>query len=346
MIAAARRLAGAPDHRSLPMPTPADAPVPALEAVPPSVAFARPSPAPATEAVVGLHSLRDWVRWAQSRLQAAGACFGHGTENAHDEALWLLLWALHLPLDDPQTHLDAVVLPAEATALCALIERRCGERIPSAYLTGEAWLRGLCFKADPRALIPRSVIVEALDESLNDWLPADPPQRILDLCTGGGSIAIASALRFPTAPVDATDLSAQALELAAENRARYRLSDRIDLFQGDLYDALGTRRYDLILSNPPYVNAASMADLPPEFRHEPRGALAGGIDGMDLVRRIVRDGLAHLLPAGLLVIEIGHEAEHFEAAFDPLEFAYLPVTAGERMIVAITREAIAAWASR
>ncbi|HPU52733.1 MAG TPA: HemK family protein methyltransferase, partial [Burkholderiaceae bacterium] len=169
---------------------------------------------------------------------------------------------------------------------------------------------------------------------------------ILDLCTGGGSIAIAAALHFDEAAIDATDLSAEALALAAENRALYQLDSRLSLFRGDLYDALGDRQYDLILSNPPYVNAGSMAALPAEFLHEPQGALDGGVDGMSLVERILRDAPAHLSKDGVLFVEIGHEADHFEAAFPTLEFAYVPVSAGDRLIVALTRAALQAWAAR
>lgn len=279
-------------------------------------------------------------------MAAAGVALGHGTDSLRDEATWLVLWALRLALDDPEPHLDAQLLPAERQAVADLVERRCAERLPTAYLTGEAWLRGLRFKADPRALIPRSVLVEALDGALDPWLPEPEAASVLDLCTGGGSIAIAAALRFPQARIDATDLSAEALALAAENLALHGLASRIHLHQGDLYAGLPARRYRLILSNPPYVNAASMAALPPEFRHEPVSALAGGPDGMSLVARILQDAPARLAPDGLLVVEIGHEAEHFEAAFTGMEFGYVPVSAGEQLIVAVTRQALVDWAGR
>jgi ribosomal protein L3 glutamine methyltransferase len=308
--------------------------------------FVRAAPPTSTAAAQGLGTVRDLIRWACTCLSAAGASFGHGTDNAHDEATWLTLWALRLPLDKPEPFLDATVLPAERAMVADLIERRCQQRIPAAYLTGEAWLRGLRFLADRRALVPRSLLVEMLEEALSAWLPDTEPETVLDLCTGGGSIAIAAALHFADARVDATDLSGEALTLAAENRALYGLDARMTLFCGDLYEALAARRYDLILSNPPYVNAHSMAQLPAEFCHEPRGALAGGDDGMSLVTRILRGAAAHLQPEGVLVVEIGHEAEFFEAAFPTLEFGYVPVSAGERMIVAITRDALIAWAAR
>jgi ribosomal protein L3 glutamine methyltransferase len=295
----------------------------------------RPPVPQGEDAARGLRTVRDLVRWACSRLDASGSACGQGTDNPRDEALWLVFWALRLPLDDPEPFLDARVLPAERRSVVALIDRRCDERIPAAYLTGEAWLRGLRLRADARALIPRSLLVEALDEALDPWLPSMPPEAVLDLCTGGGSIAIAAAQHFANARIDATDLSAEALALAAENIAMHALDARIELHRGDLFAPLGERRYDLILSNPPYVNADSMARLPAEFRHEPQAALAGGRDGMDIIRRIIAGARAHLRPEGLLVIEIGHEAVHFEAAFPELAFAYVPVSAGEQLVVAI-----------
>jgi ribosomal protein L3 glutamine methyltransferase len=298
------------------------------------------------DAVRGLRTVRDLVRWACSRLEASGSTCAQGTDNPRDEAFWLVLWALRLPLDDPEPFLDARVLPAERRDVIALIDRRCDEHLPSAYLTGEAWLRGLRLRADPRALIPRSLLVEALEEALDPWLPATPPGAILDLCTGGGSIAIAAALRFEHARVDATDLSHEALTLAGENIALHDLGARIALHHGDLFAGLEGRRYDLILSNPPYVNADSMARLPAEFRHEPENALAGGSDGMDIVRRIVADARPHLAPDGLLVIEIGHEAPHFETAFPDLAFAWVPVSAGEQQIVAIAASSLPAARTR
>lgn len=306
---------------------------------PPSPADTPDTPRPPVpqgeDAVRGLRTVRDLVRWACSRLDASGSACGQGTDNPRDEALWLVFWSLRLPLDDPEPFLDARVLPAERRGVVALIDRRCDERIPAAYLTGEAWLRGLRLRADARALIPRSLLVEALDEALDPWLPGRPPDSVLDLCTGGGSIAIAAAQHFGSAHIDATDLSAEALALAAENIAMHALEARIELHRGDLYAPLAGRRYDLILSNPPYVNTESMARLPAEFHHEPQAALAGGPDGMDIIRRIVAGARAHLQPEGLLVIEIGHEAAHFEAAFPELAFAYVPVSAGEQMVVAI-----------
>jgi ribosomal protein L3 glutamine methyltransferase len=306
-----------------------------------------PRPIPgARQAARDLHTVRDWLRYACSRLQASQACFGQGTDNAWDEAVWLVLWALHLPLDRVEPFLDARVLESEREYLGALIERRCTAREPTAYLTGEAWLRGLRFACDARALVPRSLIAEALQESLEDWLPAPAPDQILDLCTGGGSIAIHAALRFPDARVDATDLSREALALARENVALHGLQEQVTLLPGDLFEPVAGRRYGLILCNPPYVNSESMGALPPEFLAEPQGALAGGPDGMDLIRRILAEAPAHLAPKGLLLLEIGHEARHFEAAFPRLEFAYLPVAAGDQQLVLASREQLLAAARR
>lgn len=325
---------------------------------------ARPTDA---DARATLRTLRDVLRFAVSRFEAAGIAFGHGTTNARDEAAWLLLWSLHLPPDSLDAWLDCRLTTAERDAALALIERRCMERVPSAWLTGEAWLRGLRFLSDPRALVPRSPIAEVLDESLDDelaewlhdwlpdWLAADQavpadatpwPARALDLCTGGGSLAIFAALRFPRAEVIGSDISADALALAGENLLLHGLENRIQLLQGDLFEALPDERFDLIVCNPPYVNAESMAGLPPEFGAEPATALAGGSDGMDFVRRLLAEAPAHLADRGVLIVEIGHEAAHFEAAFPALEFAWLPVSAGEQMIALITRQALLAREAR
>jgi ribosomal protein L3 glutamine methyltransferase len=298
------------------------------------------------KAATELRTLRDCVRYACSRFEAAGIAYGQGTDHAWDEAAWLALWSLHLPVDTLEPFLDARLTLAERSALIALVERRCVERLPAAYLTGEAWLRGLRFRCDPRAIVPRSLIAEALEERLDDWLAPEGPTRVLDLCTGGASIAILAALRFPSARVDAADLSPQALALAAENLADYRLGDRVELFQGDLFEPLEGRSYDLVLCNPPYVSAQSMRELPPEFLAEPGAALAGGEDGMDLVRRILHDAVPRLEPKGLLLLEIGHEARHFEAAFPSLEYAHLPVSAGEDQLVLLTREQLLAGLER
>jgi len=305
------------------------------------VRFARTEPDPA-EARATLSTVRDLVRWGVSRMGAAGVSLGHGTDDPWDEAAWLVLWSLRLPLDRLEPVLDARLAPAEVAAAVALVERRCVERLPAAYLTGEAWLRGLRFLSDPRALVPRSPIAELLDTgALESWL-ADPDAlgSALDLCTGGGSLAVFVARAYPAARVIATDLSADALALAADNVVLHGLSTRIALRQGDLWQPVAGERFDLVVCNPPYVNAASMAALPSEYLREPQSALAGGSDGMDLVRRIVAGARERLAPRGLLVLEIGHEAEHFEAAFPGLEFAWLPTEGGDDRVALIERGAL------
>lgn len=304
------------------------------------------------EARAVLCTVRDLVRYASTRFHAAELSFGHGSAAAFDEAAYLVLWALHLSPERLEPFWDARLTAAEISSVLELIERRCVERVPASYLTGEAWLRGLRFKSDARALVPRSLIAEALDESFAIWLETHPPAapawpaRVLDLCTGGGSIAVFAADCFPQAAIVASDCSEAALELAAENIELHGCSERIELLHGDLYAPLGEQRFDLILCNPPYVNSAAMAALPAEFLAEPQAALAGGSDGMDLVRRILAGAVLHLESDGILLLEIGHEAEHFEQAFPTLEFSYLEVTAGAQMLVLVTRAQIAAAIDR
>jgi ribosomal protein L3 glutamine methyltransferase len=303
--------------------------------------FERPAP-DADAARTALMTVRDLLRWSVSRLVHARAAYGHGTDNAWDEAAWLVLWSLRLPPDRLEPVLDARLTPAEVDAAVTLLERRCVERVPAAYLTGEAWLRGQRFLCDARALVPRSPIAEVLDgDTLDPWLVDDDAiGAVLDLCCGGGSLAILAAHRFVGAAVVGADLSADALSLAAENVALHGLRDRIALRHGDLWAPLAGERFDLIVCNPPYVNADSMAALPPEFRSEPQAALGGGADGMDLVRSILEGAASHLTAGGLLVLEIGHEAAHFVAAFPRLEFAWVTTEGGDDRIVLVERDAL------
>jgi ribosomal protein L3 glutamine methyltransferase len=287
-------------------------------------------------------TLIEYVNRAGARLDEAGVSFGHGTTNAFDEAAWLVLWRLGLPLDD----LDGVAARAlgddEIAALDALVTRRIETRKPAAYLTGEAWLQGVPFTIDERAIVPRSLIAEVLAEGLVDpWLPADTA-RVLDLCTGNGSLAVLAAMAWEDVAVDAADLSADALAVARLNVDRHGLGVRIALHRGDGLAAIGDRVYDLILCNPPYVNAASMAALPPEFRAEPELALAGGTDGMDFIRALFAQAPAHLTADAVLVLEIGHERAHFEAAFPALEVAWLPTQATDDAVLLVTRAALVA----
>ena len=273
------------------------------------------------------------------RLLRAGVSFGHGTTNAYDEAVWLVLWRLGLPLDALDEHAERVVAATELAAVDALLARRIDRRLPAAYLTGEAWLQGVPFFVDERVIIPRSLIAEPLaDGTLDAWL-GEHTQRVLDLCTGNGSLAVLAALAWPEVVVDATDLSAAALQVARRNVDRHGLQDRILLRRGNgLEAAVGA--YDLILCNPPYVNQLSMDSLPAEFRAEPALALAGGADGMDFVRTLLSEARTHLSPQGVLVLEIGNEREHFEAAFPRLEATWLETSAGDDQVLLLTREAL------
>jgi ribosomal protein L3 glutamine methyltransferase len=291
-------------------------------------------------------TLIEYVNRARARLDEAGVSFGQGTTNAFDEAVWLVLWRLGLPLDD----LDGVAARAldegEIAALDALLAERIQTRRPAAYLTGEAWLQGVPFTIDERAIVPRSLIAEVLAEGLVDpWLPLDTA-RVLDLCTGNGSLAVLAAMAWPEVAVDAADLSAEALAVARLNVERHGLGARIALHQGDGLGAVAGRTYDLVLCNPPYVNAGSMAALPPEYRAEPALALAGGTDGMDFVRTLFAQAPAHLTPEAVLVLEIGNERENFEAAFPTLELAWLPTQATDDAVLLVTRAALAELAAR
>ncbi len=298
---------------------------------------------PSAAAIAELQTLRDLLRYAVSRFHAAGLSFGHGSDNAWDEAVYLLLHTLSLPPENLEPFLDARVLAEERERYVRLIGRRCEERIPAAYLPGEAWLQGHRFLVDERVIVPRSPIAELLAEGLQPWI-AEPEAiaRALDLCTGSGCLAILAALAFPEAQVDAVDLSEDALDVARGNIGMYGLEARVRPLRSDLLnDIPAEEQYDLIICNPPYVNQGSMDALPAEYRHEPQMALAGGEDGMDLVRRILRDAPARMSPQGILILEIGHEYDHFTAAFPHLEPMWLSTAASEDQILLLTREQIA-----
>ena len=283
-------------------------------------------------------TLLELVERSSARLAEAGVCFGHGTTNAHDEAAWLVLWRLGLPLDDLEEVAGRVLSAAQIASVDALVDERIRSRRPAAYLTGEAWLQGVPFTVDERAIVPRSLIAEVLAEGLIDaWLGLEPA-RVLDLCTGNGSLAVLAAMAWPDAQVDATDLSADAFAVAARNGERHGLGDRLRLAQGDGLGAVQGRLYDLILCNPPYVNAQSMARLPAEYRAEPSLALAGGDDGMDFIRPLLASAAAALKPCGALVLEIGHERVHFERAFPRLEPVWLPCSVCDDQVLLLTRE--------
>jgi ribosomal protein L3 glutamine methyltransferase len=288
-------------------------------------------------------TLVELVVAAAERLKQDGVAFGHGTGNAFDEAAWLVTWSLGLPLDALETKGKRPVGDEEKARADALIARRIESRRPAAYLTGEAWLLDIPFTIDERAIVPRSYIAELLvdvEESgtLDAWL-SDTTRKVLDLCTGNGSLAVIAAMAYPEIAVDASDISADALAVARINVDRHRLGDRISLVESDLFANL-PGRYDLILCNPPYVNDASMAALPAEYHAEPALALAGGADGMDLIRRIVAEAPAHLGDDAVLVLEVGHERAHFEQAFPRLECAWLETSGGDDRVVLIERRAL------
>ena len=293
-------------------------------------------------------TLLELVQVANQRLEAAGLSYGHGTTIAWDEAAWLVLWRLGLPLDGLDKAGADVVTPAQQADVDALIAQRIATRKPAAYLTGEAWLQGVPFYVDERVIVPRSLIAEPLaDGTLDVWLnPAT--RRVLDLCTGSASLAVLAALAWPEVRVDASDLSADALAVARLNVQRHGLAERITLHQGDGLAALEVAkrgRYDLILCNPPYVCRRSMAELPPEFLAEPRMALDGntdgGDDGLDFIRKLMAQVGSALNPGGALVLEIGHERAHFESAFCRLDAVWLPTSAGDDQVLLINQDALA-----
>jgi len=287
-----------------------------------------------------LQTVRDLIRYGVSRFNQTKLSFGHGSDNAWDESVYLVLHALHLPPDQLEPFMDARVLPEERQRALAYIDARCDRRVPAPYLTHEAWLQGYAFYVDERVIVPRSPIAELLMTQLSPWI-LDPYEvtGILDLCTGSGCLAIIAAHQFPDAFVDATDISAQALEVALRNVTEHGLTDRLNLHQGNLYDPLPVlARYDLIICNPPYVNSQSMLKLPAEYQHEPTLALAGGTDGMDFVRTILEQAPAHLNDQGILLLEIGHERAYFEAAFPDLEPIWLNTAQASDQILLLNRE--------
>ena len=291
-------------------------------------------------------TLIDFITAQAARLKMAGVSFGHGTTNAFDEAAWLVLWDLGMELDALETHAKRELTAEQQAKAEALIGKRIDTRAPAAYLTKEAWLQNVPFYVDERTIIPRSFIAELLvdaegEGTLDAWL-SDRTRTVLDLCTGNGSLAVIAALAFPEVVVDAADISDDALEVARINVDKHKLGKRITLMKSDLLADVGGP-YDIILCNPPYVNSQSMNALPAEYRHEPALALAGGEDGMDLVRKILRDAPDKMSHEGVLVLEIGNERPHFEHAFRRLEVAWLETSSGDDQVLLVTRESLARW---
>jgi ribosomal protein L3 glutamine methyltransferase len=297
------------------------------------------------EAVASFETIADWLRFTESQLLAHRVFFGHGYFDAAAEASLLVSGCLNLPPDGVTRHIDAKLASKERYRLLHCIHERCVKRRPLAYVTGEIWFNGQRFLCDERALVPRSLLVELLTPELSPWIANDEAiESVLDLCTGGGSIAIFAHQAFPNAQIWASDISPAALSLARENCQLYAIkSDEIKLLESDLFKGLNGTKFNLILCNPPYVNALSIENLPREYLHEPANALAAGIDGMDVIKQILADAPEHLHDDGLLLLEIGNEAIYFDQVFSNLEFAYVPVETGLDMVVAVTREAILQW---
>lgn len=290
------------------------------------------------EAAKQLSTVRDLLRFAVSRFNDAGLHFGHGSDNAHDEAAYLILHTLNLPLDILDPYLDAKLLQSEIVEVLELIERRVTDRVPVAYLTNQAWQGDFDFYVDERVIVPRSFIYELLGEPLQPWIEHEElVHRALDLCTGSGCLAVQMAHHYPAAEIDAVDLSLDALEVAAINVEDYGLQDRINLIHTDLFEGLeGT--YDLIVSNPPYVDAESVDELPPEYLHEPELALGSGSDGLDATREIILQAAKFLNPKGVLLVEIGHNRDVLEAAYPELPFTWLETSGGDGFVFLLTRE--------
>jgi len=275
-------------------------------------------------------TVRDLLRFAVSRFTAADLSFGHGSSNAFDEAAYLVLHTLHLPLDTLDPFLDARLLDTEIDAIMKVIERRATDRVPAAYITHEAWMHGHRFYVDERVIVPRSFIGELLQDGLQPYVQdPDEVSRVLELCTGSGCLAILAAQAFQNADIDAVDISAPALEVAHRNVDDYDLDSRVALYEGDLFAPLPVGRYEVIITNPPYVNALAMQTLPAEYRHEPELALAGGADGMDIVKRIVGEARKWLTEDGVLVVEIGNERANVEATLGGLDIVWLSTSAGD-----------------
>lgn len=292
-----------------------------------------------------LFTIRDWLRFTVSRFEEAGVFFGHGTDNSYDEAVWLIMSALHLPHETLNNFLGAVITEQERKKLAHLIEQRITKRTPTAYLVREAWLRGFKFYVDERVIVPRSFIAELLDfneegeHGLQPWI--EHPELInsaADICTGSGCLGILLANVFPDAAIDVIDISPDAIAVANINIANYALQEQIKAIESDMFTALEGKTYDLIISNPPYVNAHSMTKLPTEYRNEPQLALGSGADGLDHTHTILREAAKHLNNDGILVVEIGHNREALLSAYPNLDFTWLTVESGNQYVFLLTKD--------
>jgi ribosomal protein L3 glutamine methyltransferase len=292
-----------------------------------------------------LHTIRDMLRWAISSFNESGLYYGHGTDSAWDEAMTLILRGLHLPHDINPQLLKANITTAERDHLQKLIERRMHDRVPVPYLIQEAWFAGMPFYVDERVLVPRSPIAELIEQEFQPWVDMNNVTNILDLCTGSGCIAIACAKAFPEAHIDASDISADALAVAKINVLRYDIDDQVHLFQADLFNGLPPKKYDLIICNPPYVDAEDMAALPLEYHHEPRLGLAAGADGLDVVKRLLQGALEYLTPTGTLIVEVGNSEFALAEHFPGVPFIWLEFQRGGGGVFLLTAQQLAQYQS-
>jgi len=291
-----------------------------------------------TTASTELLTIRDWLRYAVSQFEASDIFYGHGTDNAYDEAVWLVMSALHLPMDTLNNFFDARITIAERSKLSQLLEQRISSHTPTAYLVKEAWLQGLKFFVDERVLVPRSFIAELLNDDLSPWIEyPELVESAADICTGSGCLGIMLASAFPNAAVDVVDISTDALDVANINIANYGLEDQITAIQSDMFTALKGRKYDVIISNPPYVDAPSMAELPAEYRNEPKIALGSGNDGLDHTHTLLREAGHYLNENGILIVEIGHNRDALQAAYPNIAFNWLEVSSGNEFVFLLTK---------
>lgn len=294
---------------------------------------------PLQATVPELFTLRDWLRFAVSRFEASNIFYGHGTDNAYDEAVWLIMSTLHLPMDTLNNFLEARLTTAEGNKLASLIEQRITQHTPTAYLLKEAWLQGFKFYVDERVLIPRSFIAELLVDGLQPWIEyPEMVESAADICTGSGCLGVLLADSFPEASIDVIDISQDAIDVANINIKNYGLEDRMSAIKSDMFSALKNKKYDLIISNPPYVDAISMAALPQEYQNEPQVALGSGEEGLDHTHTLLHEAKNHLNEGGLLIVEIGHNRDALLTAYPNLPFTWLEVSSGNEFVFLLTKE--------